>query len=324
MRVLYWGLPHHSPTIDARLRAIEWIDLTVASGEAAAVREAAAADVLVISPNRYTDAVERTVLGAGRLRLVQLLSAGFDTLLGRSFPPGAVVATVGETLAPAVAEHALALTLALARRLDLAVESRAHERWDRMPFNAVGSLQGRTAAVVGFGSIGKAIATRLRAFGVRVIGVSRNGAPSPAADEMRPIGSIAEAVAEADLILIALPGSPETEGLFGRDLIRACKEGALIVNIARGRIVDTDALVEALNEGRIGGAGLDVTEPEPLPPGHPLWRCPNTIVTPHYAGLGAQRDQAEHIAENLRRLRDGLPLLSVTGLGSGHLRRSPG
>ncbi|WP_309085472.1 D-2-hydroxyacid dehydrogenase [Chelativorans sp.] len=324
MRVLYWGLPHHSPLIDERLRRIEGVELAAVADEAAAMREAAGAEVLVITPNRYTEAVEQAVHASGRLRLVQLLSAGYDPLLGRSFPPGTVVATAGDSLAPAVAEHAVALTLALSRRLDLAFANQFGERWHRAPFSSLGSLCGKTAAVFGFGSIGKAIAMRLRAFGTRVVGVSRSGAPDAAADEMRPFGEIAEVVAQADLILVALPASPETEGLFGHELFRACRKGALLVNIARGRIVDTDALIDALNEGQLGGAALDVTEPEPLPQGHPLWRAPNVIITPHYAGLGAQQELGDFVAQNLERLRAGVPLLAVTRLGGGHIRHSPG
>jgi phosphoglycerate dehydrogenase-like enzyme len=325
MRVLYWGLPQHSPVVDTRLREIAGIDLVAVSDEAAAAHEATSADVLVITPNRYTRDVERAVLASGRLRLVQLLSAGFDMLLGRSFPPSAVVATAGESLAPAVAEHALALTLALTRRLDLALGNQAREKWDRAPFAVVGPLQGRTAAVVGFGAIGRAIAVRLRAFEVHVTGVSRNGHSDAAADTMQPIGAIADVLARSDLVLIALPASPETENLFGRELLAACRQGALLINVAGGKIVDTIALAEALNESRLGGAGIDVTEPEPLPEGHPLWRAPNVIITPHYGGLGAQHKVAEFVARNLEKLLEDLPLSAVTGLGGGssHVRHSP-
>lgn len=328
MRVLYWGLPHHSPLVDARLRRLEGIELVVVSDGAAAVAEVASADALVITPAGYTDELERAVLAADRLKLVQLLSAGFDSLLNRRFPPGAVVATAGDSLAPAVAEHALALTLALTRRLDIAFSNQAMGKWERSPFNGIGSLLGKTAAVVGFGAIGKAIAVRLRPFGAHVIGVSRLGKPDPAADEMQPISAIKDVLARSDIVLIALPGSSETENLFNRERLAACRPDALLVNIARGRIVDNLALAEALNTGRLGGAGLDVTEPEPLPETHPLWRASNVIITPHYGGLGAQRSLAEFIAHNLEQLRSNLPLQSVIALGdrsgAGHLRHSRG
>lgn len=328
MRVLYWGLPHHSPVVDARLSQLDGIELVVVSDEAAAIAESASADALVITPNRYTNELERVVLAAGRLRLVQLLSAGFDSLLNRRFPPGAVVATAGDSLASAVAEHALALTLALTRRLDIALSNQAKGQWERSPFNGVDSLLGKTAAVVGFGAIGKAIASRLRPFGVYVIGVSRDGSADSAADEMQPIGAVEEVLARSDIVLIALPGSPETENLFSRERLAACQSDALLVNVARGRIVDHLALAEALDAGRLGGAGLDVTEPEPLPKTHPLWRAPNVIITPHYGGVGAQRNLAEFVAHNLEQLRRNLPLDSVIALRDrdkgGHIKHSRG
>jgi phosphoglycerate dehydrogenase-like enzyme len=311
MRVVFFGLPHHKPAVEARLRRVQGIDLAVVTEDADAITEAASADVLVITPNRYTPGVEEAVVSAGRLRLVQLLSAGFDTLINRRLPPEAMLATAGDSLAPAVAEHALALTLALVRRLDAAFLNQTGQKWDRGPFAGLGTLEGKRAAVVGFGAIGKAIALRLAAFGVHVTGVSRSGRPDPAADQMEAIAYLDEVLARSDLVLIALPGSPETENLFNRERLGAAKRGAILVNIARGRIVDTLALADALNAGRIGAAGLDVTEPEPLLPGHPLWKAANVIITPHYGGIGGQQRVAEFVAGNLERLRDGIPLMAV-------------
>ncbi len=265
MRVLLWGLPHHDPVLPSTLAAIESIDLVVVDDEETAAREAATADVLVMTPNRYTDAVEKAVVAAGRLGLLQSLSAGYEALLDRQLPPGTLVATAGDTLSPAVAEQAIAHALILLRRLDVAIRSQTRSAWEREAFQTAGTLDGRRAAVVGFGSIGKAIATRLRAFGTHVTGVSRHGTPDPAADGMRPIAQLDSVLAESDLIFIALSLTDETAGLFDRERIARCKQGAMIVNIARGKIIDTDALVDALNSGHLGGAGLDVTDPEPLP-----------------------------------------------------------
>jgi phosphoglycerate dehydrogenase-like enzyme len=315
MRVVFRGLPHHSPVVPQRLRTLDWIDLAMVDDEPAAAREAASADVLIVTPSHYSDAVERAVVKSGRLRLVQLLSAGYDALAGRQFAPETIVATAGDALAPAVAEHAVALALALVRRLDVAVHNQAGQKWDRGPFHHIGSLEGSTAAVVGFGAIGKAVATRLRAFGMHVIGVSRSGAPHHGADEMAGITDLDRVLERSDLVVITLPGSPETENMFSRARIANFRRGAILINVARGKIVDGLALAEALDSGRLAGAGLDVTQPEPLPSEHPLWRARNAIITPHYGGIGGQQRLSEFIAENLRRLHEGRPLAAVVELG---------
>ncbi len=315
LRVVFLGLPHHAPIVPERLRALEWIDLVEADDQSVVGEAAGGAEVLVITPNRYSDALEQAVLNAGRLKLVQLLAAGYDPLLKRRFPAGTTIATAGDALAPAVAEHALALTLALMRRLDIGFRQQAEQIWDRAPFNNISSLEGKTAAVVGFGAIGKATAARLRCFGVRIIGVSRQGRPDPAADEMAPISALNDVLGGSDIIVITLPGSNETEKLFDRARLQSCKAGAILVNVARGRIVDTMALMEALQAGWLGGAGLDVSDPEPLPAGLPLWHTPGAILTPHYGGIGGQDRVAQFVTANLTRLRDGLPLEAVVNIG---------
>jgi phosphoglycerate dehydrogenase-like enzyme len=317
MRTVFWGLPHHSPSVPQKLRTREWIDLRVVRDEATAVREAPSADVLIFAANQYSRAVEEAVIDAGRLRLLQLPSAGYDALVGRRFPPQTIVATAGDALAPAVAEHALALTLALVRRLDVALDNQVGAKWDRGPFQQIGSLEGGTAAVVGLGAIGTAVASRLRAFGVHVIGISRSGTPDAEADEMAGIADLDRVLERSDVVVITLPGSPETENLFDRARFQHCRRGAILINVARGKIVDTLALAEALDTGRLGAAGIDVIEPEPLPPEHPLWRARNVIITPHDGGIGGQQRLSEFIAENLRRLHANQPLAGVVELGGG-------
>ena len=131
---------------------------------------------------------------------------------------------------------------------------------------------------------------------------------------MQPIAAIDNVLAGADFVFIALPASAETENLFDRERLEGCKGGAIVVNVARGKIVDNIALADALNAGILGGAALDVTDPEPLPQGHPLWRAKNVVITPHYGGIGGQERVAEFVAANLERLRKGLPLSSVIDL----------
>lgn len=317
MRVMFQGLSHHGAAFVSRLRAVPGMDVVPVTDAAEAAREARLADVLVIAPSFYTEAVENAVLASGRLRLLQLLSVGFDSLIGRRLPAQTIVATAGDALAPAVAEHALALLLALVRRLDIAIGNQQRQAWARAPFDRIESLPGKTAVIAGLGAIGGAIATRLRAFGVRVVGVTRSGAPHAAADEMRPMAALRDILPAADFIVLALPLTPLTDRFFGRDEITICKPGAVLINVGRGRLIDTEALADALAAGRLGGAGLDVTEPEPLPAGHRLWYAPNTIITPHYGGIGAARQVAEHVAANLERLSRGAPLAAAVEIARG-------
>jgi phosphoglycerate dehydrogenase-like enzyme len=148
----------------------------------------------------------------------------------------------------------------------------------------MGTLEGLTAAIVGYGSIGRAFARLAKAFGMRVVGLSRSARPDGLADEVRPAGELAAVLGRADVVVVAAPHSAETDRMIGAAQLAACRRGAILINLARGGLVDQQALVAALRSGQLGGAGLDVTDPEPLPAGDPLWDCPNVLVTPHVAG----------------------------------------
>lgn len=177
-------------------------------------------------------------------------------------------------------------------------------------------LAGQTLGVVGVGNIGRRIAQVGRAFGMRVLGMRRSfgteGSVDPDLDVSYPPSALHELLGQADYAVLAVPLTPETEHLIGEAQLRAMKSGAYLVNIARGRVVDEQALIRALREGWIGGAGLDVTEVEPLPAHSPLYTMPNVILTPHIAGVSVHYENrlAQLFAENLRRYRSGEPLLN--------------
>lgn len=177
-------------------------------------------------------------------------------------------------------------------------------------------LAGQSLGVVGMGSIGRKIAQVGRAFGMRVLGIRRSfsseGVSDPDLDRSYPPQGLHELLRQSDYIVLAVPLTAETERLIGEAELRAMKPGAYLVNIARGRVIDEQALIRALREGWIAGAGLDVAETEPLPSNSPLYGMPNVILTPHIAGVSVHYEKrlAELFADNLRRYRAGEPLLN--------------
>ena len=175
--------------------------------------------------------------------------------------------------------------------------------------------------VVGIGGIGTEIAQRAHGFGMRVIATRRSETPAPAyVEKVGKPGDLMAMLPEADVVAVCVPLTAETEGMISEEAFAAMKPGAYLINIARGRIVDTDALVKALESGRLAGACLDVTDPEPLPEGHPLWKQQNVIITPHIAADGELTEErsAALFTENLRRFGAGEPLLNCVDKKAGY------
>lgn len=267
------------------------------------------------------------LLAAGRsLRWVQVGTAGVERYLRiPRLADGEVVLTNGQRLASEViAEHAMALIRALARGLDRAVEAQIEGAWRRGEITDRGpltSLRGKTLLVVGLGGIGTEVARLADGAGMRVTAIrsSRRSGP-PFVAKVGLSEDLDGFLGEADVVVDCLPLTPETEGLFSSDRFDRMRDSAIFVNIGRGGTVDTDALVAALVEGRIAGAGLDVTDPEPLPSGHPLWSAPNLIITPHYAAWSDGEPELHWLLfrDNLRRFAAGEPLLSVVDPERGY------
>jgi phosphoglycerate dehydrogenase-like enzyme len=286
---------------------------------AEAVRALRGADV-------YVGFCNAAIAGAGTgLRWVQLRSAGADACLrGTSLAERGVLLTNAQGLyGPQVADHALALLLALTRQLH---QYRDHQRagvWqeERMPASPAWELDGKTMLVVGLGGIGTEIARRAHAFGMRIVGTRNSRREAPPFVAYVGLGAEAlELARSADVVVNAAPLTDDTRALFNATFFRALKPGALFINIGRGESVVTADLVEALRGGRLGGAGLDVTDPEPLPAGHPLWSLPNVVITPHTAGESDGRDRRllTLAVENLRRYVAGERLLSVVDAERGY------
>src|SRR3990172_8754220 len=314
MRVVFWS-SLAGAEIAARLRQLPGIDLTVAQSVEQFTEALPQAEVLAFPTAIYDRALATALRERGkRVRFIQLVSAGYEGPQIHGVPKGIVVANAGDSWSPAVAEHAMALLLALVKRLPQAFANQMRQGWDRSFTSSMGTLDGQTLCIVGFGSIGREAAKRARAFGMRVIGVSRSGKPDALAHEAARIGELRSVLARADAILLAVPYSPESEGMFGEAEFASCKTGAILVNIARGGLIDSKALAAALASGKLGGAGLDVTEPEPLPADDPLWASPNLIVTPHLAGACGARGRlrlAAFVGENIARFVAGEPVTHV-------------
>lgn len=303
-----------APQFEA-LAAAHGVGSVAVTDDEAMRRELADADALWTWPAFYDAAlIEHLERNAPRLRWVQLPTMGYDPVELHGVPPGVTVTSAGDSYAPTVSEHALAMLLALLRRIPEAVRNAERSAWDQSNAVRIGTLNGATVAVIGFGNIGRAIAERLRGFGARVVAVTRTGRADPLADETAAATELYDVLERSDAVVLAVPLNAQTRNLLDARALAAMQPHAVVVNIARGGVVDHAALRDALAEGRIGGAGLDVTEPEPLPADDPLWTMPNVLITPHVAGYGgdvAPRRILELVGRNLRSFIAGGALESV-------------
>jgi len=243
---------------------------------------------MVMLGHFYTADVAALVREKGRrLRWIQLTTAGYDGFTFHGVSATIAVTNAGHSHAPMVAEHAVTLLTALTRRLDLFAEPQSRHVFDRRIALPLATLEDSTVAILGYGGIGRETARRAKAFGARVVAVARSARQDEFADAIVPAHQLHAVLAQADSLVVTAALTEETKGMIDAHAMAAMKPGGVLVNIARGAIVDTTALVEALMSGRLAGAGLDVTDPEPPPPDHPLWSCPNLIVTPHISGMGS-------------------------------------
>jgi len=272
---------------------------------------AAQCDAMVLSGTLYGPELAQALRRAGNpCRWLQLLSAGYELLLAHGVPAGVQVCNAGSVWSPIVAEHTMALLLALQRRLPRVLAAQAEGRWDENIRADMGSLIGSRLVVVGMGSIGTELARRARAFGMTVVGVSRRGRPHPDADVVLPAQRLHEALAMADAVVVAVPLSSATTGLIDAAALAACPRHAVLLNVGRGAVVDSAALLAALRGGALAGAALDVTDPEPLPADHPLWSRPEVIISPHIGGAAPERYYERlvaHVVANLRARLQGQP-----------------
>ncbi len=255
---------------------------------------------------------------AEKLRLIQAFGAGVDYLLPAvGLPERVVIANQRGMSAEPMAEFALALVLALVKRLPVFVSAQRAHRWERhLPERAAG----KTLGVLGLGAIGLALAERAHALGMRVIGTQRVPKEHPAVARVEPQSGTERVLAESDVVVILVPLTDETRGSIGAAQLARMKPSAYLVNLARGGIVDEAALGRALADGRIAGAAFDVFATEPLPADHPLWDAPNFWVTPHVAGGFPEllETSVRLFADNVARLERGEAVASAVDRVRGY------
>ncbi|MET4780757.1 D-2-hydroxyacid dehydrogenase [Glaciihabitans sp. UYNi722] len=273
------------------------------------------AEALFGLPGQSGTALRRTVRANAKLRWVHTTPAGGGgqvrsaELTEEELQRVAFSTSAGAHAEP-LAEFAVLGLLAGMKDLPRLEADKARHAWG--PRRSVGTLGGRTVVVVGLGNIGRATARKLSLLGMRVIGVHRRHVEAEGVEKIVPVEQFAEAVSEADAVVLTLPGTDATKSMLSRDVLAHFRAGTLFVNVGRGTTVDEVALVEALQDGRIGYAALDVFAVEPLPQTSPIWDMPNVLVSPHTVAqtLDEERYIAELFAANATRLLDGEPLVN--------------
>ena len=280
---------------------------TTPEQRAAGLRECEVAYTWILKPEEAET--------ASRLKWVHTSAVAVETLcLDQLFARGVVVSNTRGVQAVPIAEHVMAVLLAFAKHLPFVLDQQRQAQWsqnqflgNRMPW----LLRGRTLGLIGVGTIGSEIAGRAHAFGMRVIALRRRADEAvPGIDRVYGKEGLHEFLSQCQALAIAAPLTPDTLGLIGAEQCAALPKGAIVINVGRAKIVDTDALVAALASGHLGGASLDVFPQEPLPPSHPLWTTPNVILTPHTSGFreGHWDEVVELFAENLDRYLRQQPL----------------
>lgn len=316
MKVVYLG-PLARDLVRNSLTGSQF-DVVSAEADADFERLLSDASVLVTTGPMYTQKVAAAAKAAKNLQLIQLTSAGFDSVERFGAPSGAKICNAAEAWSIAVAEHAMAMMLALGRRMVDVIRLQQEKQWKRSYSDLCQSLYGKTLLIVGYGRIGKQIAHRAKAFSMKVIALSNKVVEDDCLDESVGIRDLHAALGKADIVVAAVPSTPQTVNMFSSEAFENFKPRALFINVARGDVVNAVDLEAALREGRLGGAAIDVTVPEPLPSDSPLWATPNLIITPHVAGAVPDLvplNIRDVVVENLNRLAAGQPLKNLVPLG---------
>jgi phosphoglycerate dehydrogenase-like enzyme len=266
-----------------------------------------------------------TLTNGKDLRYILNYSAGVDKCMSSPLikERDLLVTNMQRIYGPGIAEHTIGMMYMLTRKLHVFHDRQREQQWDRKAVarTQMWEVQGRTMLVVGLGGIGTEIARRAAALGMRVLATRNSSREGP--DFVEYVGlshELAELARQADVVVNATPLTPATTGLFDRKFFSEMKPGTYFINVGRGKSVVTGDLIEALNSGHLGGAALDVQDPEPLPPGHPLWSAKNIIITPHIsAGSDAQMERYWIVVrENLRRYTSGERMLNVVDIKRGY------
>ncbi len=291
------------------------IEFVRAKTTADAAKELVDADVLVIGGQYYAGDVSAAINAPGTtVRWVQSSSIGTDKFEEGGLPEGVLFSTAAGLKGKTVAEHALAMLLGHLHALPQIERFKTAAHWGRDDLRTqIACIEDQTALLLGYGSIGKEIARKLKAFDAHVVALNSSGKGEPPADLIEPVSKLAEWLPKADFILCSLPLTAETEHLIAAPEFSVMKESAIIVNVGRGPVIDQAALARALSDNVIAGACLDVYDIEPLPADSPFWALPNVMLSPHVAGTGGSMEGSfgSLVDENLTRFKDGRPLVNA-------------
>ncbi len=282
----------------------------------------------ITDADAYIGSIRPEEVRAGKnLKWVQIMSAGAEGVLHRSggtdLRDSNIVLTNNKVVqGPEIADHAIAMLLMFTRHLHTYYSNKPKEQWRTGAGRFPGiELNGRTAVVIGVGGIGTQIAFRAWAFGMNVIGVDPEDKPfMPVIKKVVKPDQLDEVLPEADVVFISAPFTEKSSKMMGPSQFEKMKKGSYFIAVSRGGLYDLNGLVKALDEKRLAAAGVDVTDPEPLPPGHPLWKFENVVITPHIAGR-SDKDNARMVGtikENIRRFVEGKPLVNVVDKKKGY------
>ena len=256
------------------------------------------------------------------LKWIQLNNAGTEGYcVPGVLPEGAKLANATGAYGLAISEHMIGCLFELRKKLHLYYRNQMKHVWKSEGF--VDVIEGSTVLVIGMGDIGTAFGRKMKALGCKIIGIKRRVGEKPEwLDGLFGIDELENLLPKADVIAMSLPGNPSTYHVLSRERIALLKENAVVINVGRGTAIDTDALSDALYEGKIRGAALDVTDPEPLNADHPIWDAPNALITPHISGGFALPETLEQIidlfAENLRKYFNGEEIRNQVNLETGY------
>jgi D-2-hydroxyacid dehydrogenase (NADP+) len=312
-KILITGLPE--ATVE-ELRKSAPPNVSIVSPPPAQVNtEIADADALIATQLNRAE-----LQAAKQLKWVHIMNSGVEGVAPVFKNTDIILTNLKVVLGPEVADHAMALLLSLTRGLYQTIPAKG--KWE-MPrnLNQLTDLRGKTAVIVGVGGVGTNIAERAAGFGMTIIGVDpKDAAPSPVIKQMVKPNQLDSVLPLADVVFITVPETEATKGMIGATQFREMKRGAYFIAVSRGTIYSMDGLIEVLTNHHLAGAGLDVTDPEPLPANHPLWKFENVVVTPHIAGASdvSLARVTEMLKENIRRFAAGEPLLNVVDKEKGY------
>jgi phosphoglycerate dehydrogenase-like enzyme len=314
-KIVYLG---EAAVADELKTASDKANIVVATNDTI-MREIADADAFIgtIKPEWVT---------AGKnLKWTQIMSAGVETILHKSgsdaLKNSNIIVTNNQIVqGPEIADHAMAMLLTLTRGLHTFIDHRQKEIWQPRPYPGI-ELSGRNGVIIGCGGIGSQIALRAWAFGMNITCIDPEDIPfSPFIKRTVKPDQIDEVIPTADVVFISAPHTEKSHKMMGPKQFDLMKKDSFFIAVSRGGIYDLPALIKALDSKKLSGAGVDVTDPEPLPPGNPLWKFNNAIVTPHIAGR-SDKDRARMVGtikENIRRFCDGKPLINVVDKQKGY------